>query len=62
MFLGIVGIIIAVLYWKSLQFGELNPSISMRIAIPGTLLITLGLQVNFSSFLISLLRMKKIKK
>lgn len=57
---GIVAIVVALLYWKSLGFGSLDPSISMRIAIPGTILLTLGVQIIFTSFLISVLGIKKI--
>jgi len=60
--LGIVAIVIALFYWKSFGFGTLDPSISMRIAIPGTILLTLGVQIIFTSFLISVLGIKKIRQ
>jgi len=56
---GACEIIFALLYWESLSFGPLNPSVSMRIAIPGTILLTVGIQTILSSFLISILSLKR---
>jgi glycosyltransferase involved in cell wall biosynthesis len=48
----------ALIYWSNNQFGPINPSISMRLVIPGAVLFTLGFQVFFASFFISILSTK----
>jgi glycosyltransferase involved in cell wall biosynthesis len=53
--LGIIGSLAALSYWKAHSFGPLDPSIAMRIVIPGTTLITAGFQVTLSSFFLSIL-------
>jgi glycosyltransferase involved in cell wall biosynthesis len=42
--------------WADTQFGDLDPFRMMRIIIPAVLSITLGIQVIFSSFYLSLLQ------
>jgi len=56
---GACGIIFSLIYWEKLSFGPLDPSVSMRIAIPGTILLTLGIQFILSSFFISILSLKR---
>lgn len=50
---------LAVLQWTQSGFGALEPAITMRRVIPSVLLIVLGVQGLFSSFLLSLLGMPK---
>ncbi len=44
-------------YWRSNQFGPLNPATTLRIVIPGVVFFTLGFQVILSSFFLSVLGM-----
>ncbi len=53
--LGLIGSLIALSYWKSRSFGSLDPSIAMRIVIPGVTLIVTGFQLTLSSFFLSIL-------
>ena len=46
-------------YWRMHQFGTLDPVRTLRIVIPGVVLFTLGFQVIFSSFFLSLLGMAR---
>lgn len=48
----------ALLYWEKNYFGNIDPSFSMRLAIPGAILFTLGFQIFFASFFIDLLNTK----
>lgn len=50
---------LAVLQWTQSGFGELEPAVTMRRVIPSVLLVVLGVQGLFSSFLLSLLGMPK---
>jgi hypothetical protein len=49
----------ALRYWESLSFGSLNPSISMRLVIPGVVLFAVGFQVVLSSLFLSILLLPK---
>jgi hypothetical protein len=42
------------------SLGRLNPDKTPRVAIPGLISFTLGLQVVLSSFFVSLLEMKRV--
>jgi hypothetical protein len=44
-------------YWRSQQFGPLDPEKTLRIIIPGFVSLTLGTQVILSSFFLSVLGM-----
>jgi glycosyltransferase involved in cell wall biosynthesis len=44
-------------YWRSHQFGALDPGKALRIVIPGVVSLTLGFQVILSSFFLSVLGM-----
>jgi glycosyltransferase involved in cell wall biosynthesis len=44
-------------YWRSNQFGPLDPATTLRIVIPGLVFFTLGFQVILSSFFLSVLGM-----
>lgn len=45
-------------YWSNLDFGNLNPSISLRYVIPASTFIILGIQSLFGSFFLGILRIK----
>lgn len=49
----------AVLEWRAVGFGELNVSESLRLVIPGALLVLLGAQAFFGSFFLGILGMQK---
>ncbi|GJL55729.1 MAG: dolichol-P-glucose synthetase [Nitrospirales bacterium] len=55
--LGAIILSLGVLYWHSQNFGALSYSHSLRLVIPGTTALTLGIELMFSSFLLSLFRM-----
>jgi hypothetical protein len=44
-------------YWRSHQFGPLDPEKALRMVIPGVVFFTLGFQVILSSFFLSVLGM-----
>jgi glycosyltransferase involved in cell wall biosynthesis len=46
-------------YWRSHHFGPLEPTKTLRIVIPGVVCFTLGFQIIFSSFFLSVLGMKR---
>ncbi len=49
----------AVWVWEGRSFGELDPSHTMRIVIPAVTSLALGLQLIFSSFFLSVLKLKR---
>lgn len=46
-------------YWSSTHFGNLNPAIALRLAIPGIVGLMLGFQVMLSAFFLSVLGMER---
>jgi glycosyltransferase involved in cell wall biosynthesis len=50
--------VLAVYRWAGADFGDLDPFGTMRIVIPAVLSLTLGVQVMFSSFYLSLLQVQ----
>jgi glycosyltransferase involved in cell wall biosynthesis len=52
---GIVGLVVAVVSWQAVGFGNLDPSLTMREVIPAVVLLALGTQTVFASFFISIL-------
>jgi glycosyltransferase involved in cell wall biosynthesis len=56
---GLISSLLALHYWGILSFGNLNPSVSMRLVIPGVVLFNVGFQVILSSFFLSLLRLQR---
>ncbi len=58
-FLGLASSVGAVIYWGEQSFGPINPALSMRLVIPGTVLFSCGFQVLFSSFFIGILTTKR---
>jgi glycosyltransferase involved in cell wall biosynthesis len=51
--------ILALNYWGSTHFSQLDPERELRIVIPGLVFLTLGFQVILSSFFLSVLVMDK---
>ncbi len=47
--------VLGLVYWQSRHFGPLDPDKALRIAIPGLVAFTLGVQTILSSFLLSVL-------
>jgi glycosyltransferase involved in cell wall biosynthesis len=45
--------------WSGTSFGALNPSVTLRLAIPGVTLMVLGLQGVLSSFFLSVLSLRR---
>ncbi|HUQ98890.1 MAG TPA: glycosyltransferase family 2 protein [Gemmatimonadaceae bacterium] len=56
---GLALLVAAVFQWKARGFGTLDYAETMRVVIPGVTLTALGVQTIFSSFLISLLGMRR---
>lgn len=56
--LGFASSLGAVVYWSENRFGDIDPTFSMRLVIPGAMLFTLGFQILFASFFISILNIK----
>jgi glycosyltransferase involved in cell wall biosynthesis len=56
--LGLVLATYAVGYWGARSFGAINPEQSLRIVIPSATLLMLGIQVIFSSCLLSILQLE----
>jgi glycosyltransferase involved in cell wall biosynthesis len=57
--LGAIGSLYAFYIWKANFFGALNPTYTMRIAIPSVTFLALGCQIIFSSFFLSVLQLKR---
>lgn len=57
--LGVGSISLALYDWRMVDFGGLDPRVTMRQVIPGTVLVVLGFQTIFSSFFLSLLGLKR---
>ena len=56
---GLGASIFAVEIWGQSEFSDLDPTISMRIVLPGATAIILGLQIVFSSFFFSVLELSR---
>jgi glycosyltransferase involved in cell wall biosynthesis len=56
--LGFASSIGALIYWGENRFGNIDPTFSMRLVIPGAVLFTLGFQTFFASFFLSILNTK----
>src|SRR5205809_4651789 len=52
---GLVGLVAAVVSWSAVDFGSLDPRLTMREVIPASVLLTLGVQTVFASFFLSIL-------
>ncbi len=57
--LGLGGALSRVVIWERHGFGELDPTLVMRIVIPSGLSLALGCQIILSAFFLSLLRMRR---
>jgi glycosyltransferase involved in cell wall biosynthesis len=57
--LGIASSVGALIYWSENLFGTIDPTVSMRLVIPGAVLFTLGFQALFASFFLSILNTKR---
>jgi glycosyltransferase involved in cell wall biosynthesis len=60
-FIGITLVIIAWLSWQSVDYGALKPRETLRVVIPSIFFLIGGIQIAQSSFLISILELKKVK-
>jgi glycosyltransferase involved in cell wall biosynthesis len=56
---GFVALVVAVVSWQAVGFGNLNPSTTMREVIPAVVLLALGTQTIFASFFISILSIER---
>ena len=56
---GLGASIFAVEFWGRNEFSDLDPTISMRIVLPGVTALILGIQVVFSSFFFSVLGLSR---
>jgi hypothetical protein len=52
-------LVAAVLSWRAVGFGTLDPRETMRQVIPGAILLVLGIQTVFSSFFLSTLGIRR---
>lgn len=57
--LGLFGSIYTVFIWGNVSFGRLDPAVTMRIAIPSLTMLSIGIQIILSSFLLSILGLKR---
>ncbi len=57
--LGIVGSFLSLTICRETAFGSLDPSKTLRVVIPSLTCLTVGLQMVFSSFFLSLLGLKR---
>ena len=56
---GLGASIYAVEFWGRSAFADLDPTVSMRIVLPGATALILGLQIIFSSFFFSVLELSR---
>lgn len=56
---GLAKLIMAVLFWRAAHFGAMSYPESLRQVIPAITLITIGVQVIFSSFFLSILNLPR---
>ena len=56
---GLVTLGVVTWSWNQAGFGALDPSITMRVVIPGAILLVLGIQTIFSSFFLSVLGIRR---
>jgi len=57
-FLGILASVAAVILWQTVNFGELDPSEVMRLTIPATVSMVVGIESIFAGFFVGILRIK----
>lgn len=56
---GVALLLVAVFIWREAHFGHLDYARTMRWVVPGATLTALGVQTVFSSFILSILRMRR---
>ena len=56
---GLGTLVAATLHWNAVGFGTLDPVVTMRVVIPGAVLLVLGIQTVFSSFFLSVLGIRR---
>jgi glycosyltransferase involved in cell wall biosynthesis len=56
---GIGGSILAVSDWARDSFGALNPERTLRVVMPSVFALTMGVQITFSSFFLSILGLRR---
>ena len=56
--MGFAGSVTTFVIWSKTSFGELDPSVTMRISIPSLMLLTLGIQTVLFSFLTNMIKIK----
>lgn len=56
---GLVGSIIPVTHWASTSFKALDPEYMLRLVLPSVFALTLGVQIIFSSFFLSILGLRR---
>jgi glycosyltransferase involved in cell wall biosynthesis len=56
---GLATLVAATLHWNAAGFGTLDPTLTMRVVIPGAVLLVLGIQTIFSSFFLSVLGIRR---
>jgi hypothetical protein len=56
--IGFASSIGALIYWRQNLFGPIDPTLSMRLVIPGAVLFAIGFQILFASFFLSILNTK----
>jgi Glycosyl transferase family 2 len=56
---GLAALVLATWNWRTLEFGALDPRVSMRAVIPGSILVVIGIQTVFSSFFLSVLGIRR---
>lgn len=59
MFVGLGGSVWAVSHWARDSFGALNSEQMLRIVMPAVFSLTLGAEITFSSFFLSILRLRR---
>ncbi len=57
-FIGIAGSVYAFAFWSESSFGPLVPAFMMRLTIPSLTLLSAGIQIIFSGFFLSILRVE----
>lgn len=57
--LGLISSVGALAYWSINSFGPLDPTFSMRLVIPGTMLFAMGFQTLLASFFLGILQTKR---
>jgi hypothetical protein len=57
--IGLTSSVGALAYWSVNSFGPLDPTFSMRLVIPGTMLFAMGFQTLLASFFLGILQTKR---